>query len=146
MAFIASTLTNANVYNIYAPADKNDMSARSVLKSIHVKGGANLTNTHNYGHSSLTADGLPIWTPSGNVTRVTDEELALLKEHPVFKQHLEQGYVKILAKAPSDSGDTLDKVTSEMTSRDNSAPHTLDTLKKLDARNKTLKEIEPDQI
>lgn len=60
-----------------------------------------------------------IITPRGTMTRVTDEQIALLKRNHVFQKHLENGFLTIESKKGE-----ADKVASNMTPRDTSAPDT----------------------
>lgn len=56
-------------------------------------------------------------TPRGAVTRVTDEELAVLRGNEVFRLHEENGFVMV-----SDQGTDPEKAAAEMSNRDQSAP------------------------
>ncbi len=64
-----------------------------------------------------------IITPRGMVTKVTDEQLAELKKNHVFQLHLENGFLTI-EKSKADR----DKVASDMTGRDKSAPDTTEDM------------------
>lgn len=56
-------------------------------------------------------------TPRGAVTNVTDEEADLLESHPIFRQHLKNGFVAIEARNAN-----IDQVLDDMVPRDESAP------------------------
>jgi hypothetical protein len=51
------------------------------------------------------------------VTKVSDEELELLKSHPTFMHHVEKGHITIESKNVD-----VEKATQNMTKRDVSAP------------------------
>jgi hypothetical protein len=77
-----------------------------VEKTVTIQGGAKVANRG-------------IVTPRGLVTHVTDEDLAHLEKNPVFKQHVENGYIKVERKEVN-----LDKVVDNMEQEDESAPIT----------------------
>lgn len=111
MKYIISTMANAVAYTIY-----NKNAELPVLqKTITIKGGANMASmTSGFGELSHTGEGQPLWTPSGMVTEVSDEDYAILVEHPVFKRHLEQGYVIDSSMDVRGSLKALNKVTKGM--------------------------------
>lgn len=77
---------------------------------IEVAGGANVAGKH-------------LDTPRGVVTKVTAEQLALLEDNHVFKLHKENGFVTV-----DSNKEDPDKVASDMTGRDLSAPDTAESL------------------
>ena len=90
-----------------------------ITKKITIKGRANVAN--NDPHKG-------IFTPDGVVNKVTDEELKALKEHPIFKQQVAAGFIKVETKqAP------VEKVAKDMKDKDRSAPVTPGDFKKGDA-------------
>lgn len=73
---------------------------------VTIKGGTGIADKH-------------FITPMGTVTMVTDEELEVLKANPVFKKHVDNGFVRVT----STNTDPEKVVTKEdMKTRDNSAP------------------------
>lgn len=117
MKYIVSTMANDVAYTIY---NKN-AEMPVIQRSITVKGGANIANKFGFGHASKGMDGSALWTPSGMVTAVSDEDYALLLEHSVFKRHLEQGYVIDQSHDVRQNLRALDKVTRTM-AEDGRAP------------------------
>jgi len=106
MPFIYSTLTCSNSFAIYAP--KNDPKALSrIVKRIEVHGGHGMKNPK------------ALDTPMGVVTRVTDEELELLKKDLTFQQHVKDGYLVIDNKKMDPAKKAVD-----MNPKDESAPLT----------------------
>lgn len=79
-------------------------------KIIRIAGKANVANRN-------------IITPRGVVTQVTDEQVAALKKNHVFQLHLENGFLTI-EKSKADP----EKVASDMTGRDKSAPDTTEDM------------------
>lgn len=107
MAYILSTMTSGVDYTIY----KKTPGGLSVpVKTISVNGGANVQNTRT------------LITPQGITTSITDEDLELLMNHPVFKIHLEKGFVKVVKTEKVD--------TKGMEVKDKSAQLTADDFKK----------------
>lgn len=69
----------------------------NIRKQILIRGGAGLaSNTSGFGEMSRGDDGSPIWTPEGVVTAVSDADFEILKDHHVFKQHLEAGLLRVV--------------------------------------------------
>ena len=81
MNFIISTMTAGVQYAIYTKLPGNAVKTQKLIK---VKGGANRT------------DPKSLEVPGGSATALSDEELAELEKHPLFKFHREQGYLKII--------------------------------------------------
>lgn len=121
MPYITSTMSASVSYAIYG---KTAGGLSVIKKEIVIEGGANVMN------KKLLA------TPNGVVTKVTDEDLALLEEHPLFKIHKENGFVRVSKSNPQedvmkvDTGDMQDKdasaqrVDSDYTKKGKKAPKT----------------------
>lgn len=107
MAFITSTMTSPIVYTVYKllPGGMKTPAAE-----VLIKGGAN------------AVDKKTLVTPEGVSTEVTDEELALLKAHPLFKEHLSRGFVKIVETKYREEAE---KAVKDLEKKDGSAPKTL---------------------
>lgn len=103
MPYVFSTLSSPVAYTLY---NESERGAHTVKSKIIIKGGAGVANKN-------------LITPLGVATEVTEEELEVLKTHPVFKLHLENGYVKIKEKQAD-----AEVVAADMNSRDESAPLT----------------------
>ena len=58
-------------------------------------------------------------TPNGVVTKVTDEELELLEQHPLFKIHKQNGFVRVSKTNPQE--DVMKVDTKDMQNKDASA-------------------------
>ncbi|EEV4189247.1 TPA: hypothetical protein PN979_003150 [Escherichia coli] len=101
--YIYSTLTGSQAYQVYRNGGADlPIAERAIL----VAGGANLADKN-------------FITPKGVVTTVSDEDLALLKQNPVFQLHKSNGFIVVEEKpAP------VEKVASDMEARDESAPLT----------------------
>lgn len=101
--YIFSTLAADVSYTGYAE-NKNDAPAR-VAVSVVVKGGAGVANRRT------------LETPRGVVTEVTQEQAEFLSAHPVFKKHLQNGFVQV-----SELNATGDEAAADLNGRDPSAP------------------------
>lgn len=107
MPYIASTMSTDVNYCFYG---KTPTGSNEVRKSILVSGKANVADKH-------------FITKDGAVTRVSSEELAQLKEHPVFKMHEANGFVKVCAT------ESRAENVKELSKKDASAPKTPDDYK-----------------
>lgn len=88
------------VYPIYASNGQKSQAA-TMLKTIRIKGGANVRNKYT------------LATPTGVVTEVSDEDLALLQKDPAFQNHVAKGFMKVMNTEKVD--------VSDMEKRDRSA-------------------------
>jgi hypothetical protein len=118
MPMIYSTLGNSTSYAIYEPSSMKDAkSVATVRKSIEVKGGAGIANKN-------------LVTPKGVVTRVSAEDLELLKNDPHFQQHVKRGFITVdegedFSDDPSDVNQKqVDKRADDMNPNDKSKPLT----------------------
>lgn len=102
--YIFSTLTCDNAYNLYHPR-LHDKAPNRIARSVVIKGGANVSDKK----FRITSPGV--------MTKVTDEELELLKNNVVFKRHVERGFLIIENKKVE-----VEKASSKMTKKDRSAP------------------------
>ena len=104
MPYVTSTMSASVNYAIYG---KTAGGLPVVEKEITIAGGANVMN------KKLLA------TPNGVVTKVTDEELELLEQHPLFKIHKQNGFVRVSKTNPQEDVMTVD--TKDMQAKDASA-------------------------
>lgn len=105
MHYVYSTLTCDNIYTGYSkPADRNALPLP--IKQVTIRGGSNVANKH-------------FVTPKGVVTQVNDEDLEFLESNPGFKQHKENGFIKVEKKEVD-----VEKVVKNMREKDLSAPKT----------------------
>lgn len=80
MNYIHSTASQTMVYPIYAEGKQNQ--AR-ILKTIKIEGTANVANP------------TTLRTPTGCVTPISDEDLALLKKNSAFNRHVANHFMKV---------------------------------------------------
>lgn len=106
MPQIVSTLSTGMDYTIYA--ENLHGGANTVVKIITIKGGAGVARR---------GGDTGIFTPEGQTTEVSDEDLAYLKSNPVFQTHVDHGYVQILVSAAK-----IEKAVKDMSKKDASAP------------------------
>lgn len=102
MPYIASTMSADVKYCVYG---KTPTGSQEVRRSIIILGKANVADKH-------------FITKDGAVTKVSNEELALLKEHPVFKMHEANGFIKVCAT------ESRAENVKELAKKDASAPKT----------------------
>ena len=93
--FITSRLAGGVDYAFYEKA-ANGMNR--VVETISIKGGSDVN------------DKRTLITPIGVVTELSSEQFEKLKKHPVFQQHLENGYITINEneKAAQKAGEKLE--------------------------------------
>lgn len=87
-----------------------DVVYTTAVGDVFIAGGANIADKH-------------MLTPLGAATSVTDEQYEALQKVEVFRTHVEHGFIKA-DKHKQDA----EKVATEMTGRDNSAPDTPESL------------------
>lgn len=114
MPQIVSTLSTSMNYTGFHKSDLTGAKVGKpahVEKVVHIKGGANMSMP------VYNSQGIAI--PSGVATHVSDADLDFLHSVPLFKTHMENGYIKIVnVKKDVDA----DKIAGDMTDRDQSAP------------------------
>lgn len=118
--YVLSTMTGAVAYTFY---DKGPSGGLPIEKKrIYIHGGAHLpSSTRPFGEHSNDDQGRPLWTPQGVTTTLSDAEYAEIKEHPLFKQHMEAGYLKLVESNAAESHKAVEKAVRQMESADNSA-------------------------
>ncbi|HLV82422.1 MAG TPA: hypothetical protein VKY62_01455 [Devosia sp.] len=89
---------------IYTNSQHTASGVPTAASKILIKGGANLMTK-------------AMVTPRGVVTKITAEELQVLRANEVFKLHMANGFITI-SEAKADA----DVVAADMTGRDQSAP------------------------
>lgn len=109
MPYVLSKLANSQIYTQYAKVTGNRLNIP--VKQIEIKGGSDVTNKH-------------FITPNGVITKVTADELEVLRANRDFQRHLEKGHVKYFAHNPN-----VDKEVEKL-EKDKSAPLTPDDYKK----------------
>lgn len=107
--YVYSTLANDQRY---VERGKN----RTVVASVLIAGKANVPNRH-------------MLTSKGVSTKVTDEQLAVLRQNKVFKLHEANGFVTVDSRKADP-----EKVATSMNNNDPSQP---DTPERLEAEKKT---------
>lgn len=105
MPYIYSTLTSTMDYCTYVSNSPNESAI--IDRKITIKGGAN----------NIIAKTLI--TPKGAATKVTDEELVVLKTVPLFQLHVKKGFLTI-----DKAKEKVEKMVKNMQAKDGSAPRT----------------------
>lgn len=104
MPYIYSTLSCPQRYTKYTDAVAGGVPREE--RAVLVQGGANVANKN-------------LITPRGVVTEVTDEELVLLRQNPLFVTHETNGYVAVEERKAD-----VEKVVTNMEARSPDAPLT----------------------
>lgn len=110
MPYVLSKLSNDQQYINYAKG-MTDTNIRIPIAEVFIKGGADVINKQ-------------LVTPQGVVTKVSDNELEILKANPGFRKHLEEGLVKYYNTTPK-----IEKEADKM-EKDKSKQLTADDYKK----------------
>ena len=99
--YVISKLSNAVAYCFYehhgSGHEKGIAPLPTIRKKIIIRGGAGMPSIrHGFGEVSEDSEGRPMWTPEGTVTTIEDADYELLKDHRIFKQHVEGGFLKVV--------------------------------------------------
>ena len=105
MPYIYSTLTCDQAYTVYSDGQNG---LKVPQGSILVKGGTGIANDR-------------LITPLGISTSVSVEELKRLKSNPIFKQHLENGFIVVQEDGKAQDAE---KVAADMSLDNKDAPIT----------------------
>lgn len=99
MPYVLSKLANTQIYTQYVKGANN---LNLPCAKVEIKGGADITNKN-------------LITPEGVLTKITDNELEILKANKDFQLHLEHGHVRYFGKNPDvdKEADKLEKDTSK---------------------------------
>lgn len=106
MAFVTSTMSAPISYVFYKTLPGG---MQAVAEEITIKGGANV------------ADKKTILTPRGVSTELTDAQIEALKKHPIFREHLKNGFVTIVETKYKEKAE---KAVKSLEKKDGSAPKT----------------------
>lgn len=88
--YVHSSASQDMIYPVYASGRQNQAT---VLKEIRINGTANVINPHT------------LMTPTGAVTEISDEDLALLKKSAAFQRHVAHGFMKVMESPILDTKD-----------------------------------------
>lgn len=88
----------------YTNSEHTPNGVAASAPSVFIKGGAGLANDR-------------LITPLGVHTEISDEDYAILLKNPVFKIHVDNGFIQVEGKAAD-----AEKVAANMQRRDKSAP------------------------
>ena len=96
MAYLTSRLSAGVDYTFYT---RGENGINRVTETISIGGGADVI------------DKRTLITPEGIVTFIEDDKLEKLKSHPIFQQHLQNGYITIkdTEKSAEKAGEKLEK-------------------------------------
>ena len=109
--YIFSTLTSDQRYRDYHKSDSKDILP-TVKSEVFIKGGHGVAGKH-------------LITPQGVMTKITDDEYAILLNNSDFKMHVKNGFIKAEQRAHD-----VKKVIGDMAVKDKSSPLTPDDYSK----------------
>lgn len=108
MVFIISTMAADVSYTLYRRSGEGRELRHSAVKNILIRGGQGVLRKGD------------IYAPdNGIVTEIADDDYAVLKDNPVFKSHMDKGFIRVV---DTDNKRTVAKVVeNEMSPEDDSA-------------------------
>lgn len=116
MPQVISTLTDSVLYAAY---DRSNPENPVISRAIHVAGGAGLPSARSgFGDFAEDVTGSPMWTPSGVVTPITDDQAEFLEAHPLFQTHKKNGFVQIIQHNVEGNHRDIKEVTDGMAKGD----------------------------
>lgn len=109
--YILSKMVHDVAYTFYAGEGLNPVA----IHKVRIHGGASIpSESSGLGEMSRDAEGRPLWTANGVVTTISDSDYERLKDHHVFKQHLENGLIKLINHDITGSNREIDKHAATM--------------------------------
>jgi hypothetical protein len=116
--FVLSTMTNSVNYRVYRLV--GDLP--TPIDSVTIHGGAGIPSIKSgFGDMNADGEGSPMWTAAGVVTPVSDAKYAMLKDHELFKKHLDRGHLKVVNKDITDNHKEVKKQVATMEQKDGHA-------------------------
>ncbi len=109
MNYVFSTLPTSVTYTAWKSAGEG--VPKTLVKSVFIEGGA--------GVAQKPKPGIDIWTPLGRVTEISDADLAVCEQDPVFQMHRDNRFITVQKKSAN-----VEKVAVDMARRDGSSPMT----------------------
>lgn len=109
--YILSKMSHGVSYRFY-----KDVSGLPIVTNVvTIHGGADLPSEKSgFGDMMTTEDGRPIWTADGVVTAIPDSAYEYLKDHTLFKKHVENNHLKIVNHDISQNYKEIKKLSSDM--------------------------------
>jgi hypothetical protein len=130
--YVLSKMTNAVSYRNYRMVgDVNGKQGPLPVPTdtVIIRGGADRPSQRGgFGEASEDINGNVLWTPRGVVTKLTDDEYERVKEHWLFKKHMEGGYLAVVTSDVVDNHKKVTKIVEDMEGQDPSAQLTKSTV------------------
>lgn len=99
--YVLSVMTSSVSYTFFHHPTPDNPVERA---KITIRGGASLPSTKSgFGERTEDHEGTPLWTADGVVTPISEEQYAMLKEHPIFIKHEKAGLVKFVGATLTDN-------------------------------------------
>lgn len=111
--YILSTMANAVNYTFYGKVPSGTLPP--VAKRIKIEGGAGLPSINTgFGNMAKDDQGVPLWTPDGVVTPISDENFDRLKDHVIFKKHMDAGLIRVIDHDITKNHGAVEKLVRSM--------------------------------
>jgi hypothetical protein len=118
---ILSKMTDSVKYNTYNfIGNKSDNTKQNLLPisrndGVLIRGGAGRPSQKiGFGDRAQDPNGNVLWTPAGVVTTITDQEYDRLKDHWLFKKHLENGVLEVVTSDVVDNHKKVKLIAEDM--------------------------------
>lgn len=133
--YILSKMTNSVSYRTYRlVGEVNAAQKTGPLPVPHpnpviIRGGADRpTQRGGFGDATEDINGNVLWTPRGVVTKLSDEDYERVKDHWLFKKHLEGGFLAIVDTDISTDHRKVKRIAEDMEGQDRAAQLTKETV------------------
>ncbi len=113
--YVISTMSGDVAYTFY----KTIGGVPRVKDKITIRGGAGLPSVKSgFGEMNADGEGTPMWTAAGIVTPIRADRFNILKEHWLFKRHVEAGRISISNKDITENHRAVKKAVEGMEAHD----------------------------
>lgn len=123
--YVVSTMANAVSYRTYTLRGDANTSRNAVPlpvpdpNPVVIKGGADRpSGKSGFGDRKEDLNGNPLWTARGVVTALSDEDYERVKDHWLFKKHVEGGYLEVVNRDISGDHKAVSKIAAVMNGED----------------------------
>lgn len=109
--YVISTMTDSVGYTFF----RNVGDLPVPHKKIVIRGGADLpSHKSGFGEMRHNEEGQPLWTAEGVCTPVSDSDYEVLKDHWLFKKHVDGGKLKVVSRDIHDDYKAVKKEVKSM--------------------------------
>ena len=126
--YILSKMTNSVSYRTYrlvgevSAAQKTGPLPVPHPDAVIIRGGADRpTQRGGFGDASEDINGNVLWTPRGVVTKLSDEDYGRVKDHWLFKKHIDGGFLAVVDNDISHDHRKVKNIADDMEGQDRAA-------------------------